>query len=247
MQRGHVNYIKNLMIVSSRLGNLYQRFGRAQRAVLDKRAVAIPAINPVPPVERIINERVTQRTAAAVAGHFIGGIVDRNDFWGRGGYIGHYGKSRELYVYEYFIDLKQGKTKRARVFTPYKGHAMTEFFDNPSIKGREEKFLCRDIAIAPVLASWKESLFAHEWLKPDGTLKNLSELNDTNRQKRMDIEAALKEGKALPKPVLGLGITDSVEIGSGKDVLLTLASMAQPTVPVHIPKSHADDFKLFLR
>ena len=124
---------------------------------------------------------------------------------------------------------------------------MASFVDNPAIKGREEKFLSLDVAIAPVIASWRESLFAHEWLKSDGTLKDLSELSDVNRQKRLDIEAALKEGRSLPKPVLGLGITDGVEIGSGKDVLLTLASLTHDILPVHILKSHASDFKLFLR
>lgn len=124
---------------------------------------------------------------------------------------------------------------------------MTSFMDNPAIKGREDKFLSLEVAIAPLIASWKESLFAYEWLKPDGSLKKLSELSETNREKRLQVEAALKEGKSLPKPVLGLGITDSVEIGSGKDVLLTLASLTHPTLQVHIPKSHADDFKLFLR
>lgn len=124
---------------------------------------------------------------------------------------------------------------------------MASFIDNPAIKGREDKFLNKDVAISLVLASWKESLFAHEWLKSDGSLKSLSELNDTNRQKRLDIEAAIKAGKPLAKPVLGLGITDSVEIGSGKDVLLTLAGLSEDIVSVHIPKSHIDDFKLFLR
>ncbi len=124
---------------------------------------------------------------------------------------------------------------------------MASFIDNPAIKGREDKFLSHDVAVSLVIASWRESLFAHEWLKSDGSLKNLSELNESNRQKRLDVEAAFKEGRPLVKPVLGLGITDSVEIGSGKDVLLTLACLAQDTVSVHIPKSHAEDFKLFLR
>ena len=124
---------------------------------------------------------------------------------------------------------------------------MASFIDNPAIKGREDKFLNHDVAIPLVIASWKESLFAHEWLKADGSLKALSELNDTNRQKRLDVEAAIKEGRPLIKPVLGLGLTDSVEIGSGKDVLLTLACLSQDVVSVHIPKSHADEFNLFLR
>ena len=124
---------------------------------------------------------------------------------------------------------------------------MASFIDNPAIKGREEKFLNLNVAIAPVIASWRESLFAHEWLKSDGSLKTLSELNDANRQKRLDVEAAIREGRPLQKPILGLGLTDSVEIGSGKDVLLTLACMAQDVISVHIPKSHADEFKVFLR
>ena len=124
---------------------------------------------------------------------------------------------------------------------------MASFIDNPAIKGREDKFLSLNVAIAPIVASWKESLFSHEWLKPDGSVKSLSELNDANRLRRIEVEAALKEGRALPKPVLGLGIMDTVEIGSGKDVLMTLASMSEMTIPVHVPKSHADDFKLFLR
>lgn len=124
---------------------------------------------------------------------------------------------------------------------------MASFIDNPAIKGREEKFLSLDVAIAPVIASWRESLFAHEWLKSDGSLKTLNELSETNRQKRLEIETALREGRSLPKPVLGLGITDGVEIGSGKDVLLTLAALTHEKLSVHILKSHASDFKLFLR
>ncbi len=121
------------------------------------------------------------------------------------------------------------------------------FIDNPAIRGREDKFLCLTVAIAPLLASWKESLFAHEWLKPDGSLKKPEELNEINRGKRLAVENAVRKGLPVPRPVLGLGITDTVEIGSGKDVLLTLAAMTHDTLPVHVPKSHADDFKLFLR
>ena len=124
---------------------------------------------------------------------------------------------------------------------------MASFVDNPAIKGREEKFLSLTVSIPSIIAGWKESLFAHEWLKSDGSLKSPDELTDANRQKRLDIEASLKEGRPLAKPVLGLGIMDNIEIGAGKDVLLTLASLSQDSLPVHIPKSHADDFKLFLR
>jgi len=79
--------------------------------VLYKSAIAVTAINPVAPVERIIDQGVAQGAAAAVTGNFIGGIGNGDNFWGRGGVSGHYGKSRELYLYRFFIDLKQTKTK----------------------------------------------------------------------------------------------------------------------------------------
>lgn len=128
-----------------------------------------------------------------------------------------------------------------------KGPINASFIDNPAVKGREEKFISLTVSIPSILAGWKESLFAHEWLKADGSLKSLVELNDANREKRVAIESQLKSGTPLPKPVLGLGIMDNIEIGSGKDVLLTLASLSHDSLPVHIPKSHADDFKLFVR
>jgi hypothetical protein len=120
------------------------------------------------------------------------------------------------------------------------------FITNPAIKGREDKFVTLKIAVEPVVKSWKHSLFAHEWVKPDGTLKSPHELSDANRAKRLRVEERLKKGEALECPVLGLGVTDEVEIGSGRDVLLTLADHEVAVIEVHVPKSHSDDFRAFV-
>ena len=99
----------------------------------------------------------------------------------------------------------------------------------------------------PVLASWTDSLFAHEWLTRDGQPKSIDQLSDAAREKREMAETLFSKGDALERPVLGLGIMDNLEIGAGKDVLITLAAHHIDQVSVHIPTSHIDDFKIFIK
>ena len=103
-----------------------------------------------------------------------------------------------------------------------------------------------DVDVQAVLDSWKSSLFAFEWINADGTLKTLDELPLAQRQKRLDLERDIKAGTALIKPVLGIGMLGSVEIGSGKAVFLTLAAAGYESIPVHITKADHSDFTAFL-
>ena len=121
------------------------------------------------------------------------------------------------------------------------------FKDNPALKGREEKFIALEIKVAPVLASWQESIFSHEWLTPDGKIKKLSEMADKVQERRREVEKYIQGNNPLERPVLGIGILDNVEIGSGKDLFLSLAALGMTTIPVHIPKSHENDFRMFIR
>ena len=121
------------------------------------------------------------------------------------------------------------------------------FIDNMALKGREEKFITLDIKVAPVLASWQESIFAHEWLTSDGKIKKASEMADKVKARRAEIEKLITAANPLERPVLGIGIMDNIEIGSGKDLFLSLAALGMTTIPVHIPKSHEHDFRMFIR
>lgn len=121
------------------------------------------------------------------------------------------------------------------------------FRDNPALKGREDKFVKTEALVAPVLASWKDSLFAHEWLHQDGTIRKPSEMSEKMRLRRKTTEEMLESGEALDCPVLGIGILDNIEIGSGRDLFLSLAAKGVEKIPVHIPKSHIEDFRFFIR
>ncbi len=119
------------------------------------------------------------------------------------------------------------------------------FKDNPALKGREDKFITINAKVSVVLASWRESLFAHEWLDSEGRIKPPSELSEKIRRNRENAITQIDSNENLVRPVLGLGITDTVEIGSGRDLFLVLASRGINIISVHIPRSHQKDFKIF--
>ncbi len=121
------------------------------------------------------------------------------------------------------------------------------FIDNPAIAGRAQNFTTVTVDLVPVLASWRESLFAHEWLNQNGTLKNPGEQRDSVRDQRLAIAGKIQSGAPLERPVLGIGIMDNIEIGSGRDTLLTLAAEGLHTISVHIPRSHLDEFRPFIK
>lgn len=120
------------------------------------------------------------------------------------------------------------------------------FTDNPAIISRREHYFDARVSVELILQSWRQSLFSHEWLLADGRIKSIRELPGTEAHKREKVELDLAGRRPLIKPVLGIGLLDNVEIGSAKAEFLTLASMGWHEIPVHIPKSNADDFKPFI-
>lgn len=125
-------------------------------------------------------------------------------------------------------------------------HQSVRFVDNPSLRGRAENFTIVRVLVAPVLHSWRESLFSHEWVWPDGRMRGVYDMPERERLKRIHTEAAILAGDPLPRPVLGIGIAENVEIGAARDVFLSLAALGVGEIEVHIPKSNLNDFKLFL-
>ncbi len=132
-------------------------------------------------------------------------------------------------------------TQLSEALSPGENEGLT-FKPSASVSGRESQFITVTVALKPVLESWKTSLFAHEWLHHDGSIKPQHELSDRERERREQVELLLKTNAPIEMPVLGIGILDNIEIGSGRATLLTLADRGLRTIPVHIPKSHAKAF-----
>lgn len=109
-----------------------------------------------------------------------------------------------------------------------------------------DKYVTLTVDARAVLDSWKSSLFSFEWLDAAGGIRTPDDMPMREREKRLEVERSLKSGQKLERPILGIGIMDNVEIGSGRAVFLTLAAMGHTTIPVAVPKSCAKDFKPFI-
>lgn len=120
------------------------------------------------------------------------------------------------------------------------------FIDNPAIQERSAAYLGIVVDTAQILKSWQISLFSFEWLLPDGRIRTLAELSEAEKPKRARVEELIRAGTPIEKPILGIGIMDNVEIGSGRAEFLTLVAHGIKTIPVHIPKTNQSDFKEFL-
>lgn len=119
------------------------------------------------------------------------------------------------------------------------------FTENPLAAGEAGRYVAVHVRVPDIVKSWQGSLFSFEWLRPDGKIKSAAELKPAEREKRLAVEHLLQSGAAIPMPILGIGMMDNVEIGSGRAELLTLAASGIETMPVHIPKSNESDFKPF--
>ncbi len=121
-----------------------------------------------------------------------------------------------------------------------------QFTDNPLACKMPDTYIEIQVDTAKVLESWQMSLLSFEWLAKNGRIKPTKDLKEPDRAKRTSIETAIKNGQPITKSVLGIGLYENIEIGSGKAEFLTLAASGFQALPVHIHKSHEQDFKPFL-
>jgi hypothetical protein len=118
--------------------------------------------------------------------------------------------------------------------------------DNSSIKEREDLYETVEVNLETILKSWKISLFSFEWLTPEGQIRAPSNLPEKEREKYEAVLSAYESGEPLERPILGIGVMDNVEIGSRRDVLLTLRTQGIESLSVHISKSAKQDFMPYL-
>ncbi len=124
--------------------------------------------------------------------------------------------------------------------------APVQFTDNKITSGKEGAYRVEEVLVGKVLESWKFSLFSFEWLTPDGDMRDLSDLPDLEQEKYQKIMLQLSRNEPLERPVLGIGVMDNIEIGSRRDIFLTLAKQGYTKLSVHIPAANLKEFTPYL-
>jgi len=120
-----------------------------------------------------------------------------------------------------------------------------KYIENPSMKGKEHKYIQITVNLDKVVQSWRESLFSFEWLLPNGSVRSRDELIEKEQIKYDTVLKKLSDNQSLPMPILGIGVMDNVEIGSGRENLLTLYAHNVKSLPVHIPKDDKKEFQVY--
>lgn len=120
------------------------------------------------------------------------------------------------------------------------------YVTHPSIMDETGAFQTLRVHLKKILENWRGSLFSFEWLHPDGTLKTRAELGPRQREQREQVEQQIHNRKPLCRPVLGIGVLECVEIGAGRDTLLTLAASGGEIIEVDVPLSMVQDFQKFV-
>ena len=121
-----------------------------------------------------------------------------------------------------------------------------KYKNNPATEASDGRYIDAVVDTEKVLESWRDSMFSFEWLDDKGQIKTHDAMRSAEREKRETIEKNLTKDEPVTKAILGIGINDNVEIGSGRAEFMTLAARGIQKIPVHIPKSQADDFKPYL-
>ncbi|MAS86572.1 MAG: hypothetical protein CMH30_01135 [Micavibrio sp.] len=120
------------------------------------------------------------------------------------------------------------------------------FIDNPAVKNDPQGYEAVILDVRTALESLRLSMLSYEIMHQDGTLKADEVLSEKQQARRAVIREMMSKNEPLPKPIIGLGLMDNVEIGSERDVFLTLAIQGAKTIPVHVRKSQIKALKKFI-
>lgn len=120
------------------------------------------------------------------------------------------------------------------------------FIQNPHIRKREDKYLTVQLDMDKVIESWRKSLFSFEWLLPNGHLRKPDEMTEEILDKYNFALSLYKDNKPLPMPILGIGVMDNIEIGSGKEFVLMLYGKNSKNFHAHIARQDEKEFLSFI-
>jgi len=98
-----------------------------------------------------------------------------------------------------------------------------------------------------ILGAWSLSMFAHELLNKDGSVKLDKDMVEPTLGKYIDAVETLKRGENIAKPVIGIGIMDGVEIGIGREIIAACSILDVDKIPFYVRKAQADEIKQMLR
>ena len=120
------------------------------------------------------------------------------------------------------------------------------FYNHEIVQQSPDDYVEMILTPVAILDAWSLSMFAHELLNKDGSIKGENSMNEDTLSKYLDALESLKRGEDVAKPVIGIGIMDGIEIGIGREVIAACATLNINEIPFHVRKAQVDDVKKVL-
>lgn len=118
---------------------------------------------------------------------------------------------------------------------------MVEFYNHEVVQNAPSDYVEGCYTPGQILKAWQTSLFAHELLAKDGTLKAQKDMHESTLEKFINASDAIKRSEALPKPIIGVGIMDNIEIGIGREIIAASLALGIESIPVNMRVAQAED------
>lgn len=122
-----------------------------------------------------------------------------------------------------------------------------QFYDHEVVQKSPQDY--NEIMVSPahILKCWQASMFACEVLDKQGNIKQQDDMAPDTLKRYIDCLEIIKRGEETPKPILGYGIMDNIEIGVGREVVLAAQTLEMDKIPVSIRKAQAQDIEKILK
>lgn len=121
-----------------------------------------------------------------------------------------------------------------------------KFIENPNISGKQDKYITLELSLDKIIKSWRKSLFSFEWILPDGKVRTPNEMTEDIKLKYTYALQFVQENRPIPMPILGIGVMDNVEIGSGREFVLMLYTQKAKILYAHVPINDEKEFTGYL-
>jgi hypothetical protein len=121
------------------------------------------------------------------------------------------------------------------------------FYDHEVVQRAPDEYIEMTFNPALILKAWALSMFAHEILTHEGDIRDEKNMNEATLAKFLQAQDAFKKGEKIPKPIIGVGIMDNIEIGIGRETVAAALALNIRELPIHTRQGQAEEVKSLIK
>lgn len=119
-----------------------------------------------------------------------------------------------------------------------------EFQNHAIVAQSPQDYDKKTLSPRKILNLWSSSMFAHELLNKDKTIKTVADMTSETKNKFEHAMTHIQSNTPIDIPIIGIGMLDGIEIGVGREIIAACQTLGIETMPVYVRKSQHDEIKI---